>query len=137
MAMEQLEMSKESMSCENCEGEGCSQCQGGGMNERMAERGGYGDNARGYAQGAAGRRDEERTDTAFRNSQVKQNPRRGAAVITGEADGPTIRGEVREAIKQEMEAAEAEDAEALVIEQLPRTQRENAEDYFNRLREGD
>ena len=28
------------------------------------------------------------TDAAFRDSQVKQKPGRGAAVITGEADGP-------------------------------------------------
>jgi hypothetical protein len=136
MAMEQLEASKESMACSECEGEGCSECQGG-MNENMSENGRYSDFAKGAAEGAAGRRAEERTDTGFRNSQVKQNPRKGAAVITGEADGPTIRGEVREAIRQEMEAAEAADSEALVIEQMPRTQRENAEDYFNRLREGD
>jgi hypothetical protein len=136
MAMEQLEASKESMACENCEGAGCSECQGG-LNEEMSDRGRFSDFADGAAIGAAGRRAEERTDTGFRNSQVKQNPRQGAAVITGEADGPTIRGDVREAIRQEMEAAEAADADALVIEQMPKTQRENAEDYFNRFREGE
>lgn len=137
MAMEQLEASKESMACENCDGEGCSECQGNGqgMNERMSQQNGRSDFARGYGQGA-GRRDEERTDTNFRNSQVKQNPRKGAAVITGEADGPTIRGDVREAVREQMESVEAAESDAMVIEQLPRTQRENAEDYFNRLREG-
>jgi hypothetical protein len=137
MAMEQLEASKNAMACEKCDGEGCSECQGGGLNEQMAKQGRYSDFAKGAARGAAGRREEERTDTAFRDSRVKQNPRRGAAVITGEAEGPTIRGDVRDAVREDLEAAESEDADALVIEQLPRTQRENAEDYFNRLREGE
>jgi hypothetical protein len=134
MAMEQLEMSKDAMACENCEGEGCTECQGG-MDDGQMRRGG-GDGL-GAAEGGYGSRPEERTDTAFRDSQVKQNTRRGAAVVTGEADGPTIRGDVREAMQEEVAAAAAAEDEALVIEQLPRTQRENAEDYFNRLREGE
>jgi hypothetical protein len=138
MAMEQLQMSKDAMACENCEGEGCAECEGMNagrqMNEQMGNRGG---NGMGYAEGGFGQRPEERTDTAFRDSQVRQNPRRGAAVITGEADGPIIRGDVREAVREEIATAETDDAEAMVIEQLPRTQRENAEDYFNRLRTGD
>jgi hypothetical protein len=103
----------------------------------MSENGRYADNARGAARGAAGRREEERTDTSFRDSMVKQNPRPGAAVITGEAEGPTIRGDVRDAVREEFAAAESEDADPMVIEQLPRTQRENAEDYFIRLNEGE
>jgi hypothetical protein len=135
MAMEEFEMTKDAMACENCDGMGCEDCQGGGnqQNDRM----GKGGDGMGYAEGGYGDRPEERTDTAFRDSRVKQNTRRGAAVITGEAEGPTIRGDVREAIAQEMTAAESDQAEALVIEQLPKAQRENAEDYFNRLREGD
>jgi hypothetical protein len=68
---------------------------------------------------------------------VKQTPRQGAAIITGEADGPTIRGDAREAIREEMEAAETDDSEALVIEQMPKAQRENAKDYFDRFRKGE
>ncbi len=134
MAMAQLEDAKDAMTCEECDGEGCENCQGGGnrMSDRMSDRPGRGGEGRG-----AGDRAEERTDSAFRDSQVKQKPGRGAAVITGEADGPTIRGEVREAVKEEMEAQGSEPADPLVIEQLPRTQRENAEDYFNRLRDGE
>lgn len=84
-----------------------------------------------------GERPEEKNDVAFRDSQVKQNPRKGAAVITGEAEGPNMRGNVREQIKEEMEAQGSEPADPLVIETLPKTHRENAEDYFNRLRDGD
>jgi hypothetical protein len=91
----------------------------------------------GAARGGYGDRPEERTNTGFRDSQVKQNPGRGAAVITGEADGPTIRGDVREVVQEEMEAHGSEPADPLVIEQLPRAQRENAAEYFDRLREGE
>ena len=68
---------------------------------------------------------------------MKQNPGKGAAVIAGEADGPNIKGNVRQEIVEEMAAQGSQPADPLVIEQLPKTQRENAEDYFNRLREGE
>jgi hypothetical protein len=134
MAMEQLEMAKSSMSCSECMGEGCKACQGkmGGGN-RFGQKPGNGMGAgRGF-----GPRPDEKNDVAFRDSQVKQKPGKGAAVITGEADGPNIRGDVREAIQEEMTAQASEPADPLVIEQLPKTQRENAEDYFNRLRDGE
>jgi hypothetical protein len=136
MAMEQLEMAKSSMSCSECMGEGCKACQGK-MGSRFGQKPGTG---RGDGMGAGrgqGQRPDEKNDVAFRDSQVKQNPGKGAAVITGEADGPNIRGDVREAIQEEMTAQASEPADPLVIEQLPKTQRENAEDYFNRLRDGE
>ncbi|WP_428308370.1 hypothetical protein [Lacipirellula sp.] len=139
-AMDQLEMAKSSMNCEACQGAGCEECQGGGkMNGRFGQKPGSQGSANGKGigkgRGGAGTRDE--TDAAFRDTQVKQKPNQGPAVITGEADGPNLRGNVREAIQEEMAAQASEPADPLVIEQLPRTQRENAEDYFNRLRDGE
>ena len=58
-------------------------------------------------------------------------------MIAGDADGPNIRGNVQQQIVEEMAAQGSQPADPLVIEQLPKTQRENAEDYFNRLREGE
>jgi tape measure domain-containing protein len=134
MAMDELEMSKDSLVCENCQGEGCSECQGDMPGDSMNGQSG----GRGIGSGRAfGARPQDDLNTAFRDTQVKQNPGRGPAVITGEADGPTIRGDVREAVKEEVAAAESDEADAMVIEQLPRSQRENAEEYFNRLREGE
>jgi hypothetical protein len=137
MAMEQLEMARDSMTCAECEGEGCAECEGNGrgegMGDRMSDRPGDG-----MGEGLGmGDRPEEETDTAFRDSQVKQKPGVGAAVITGEAEGPTVRGDVRDIVTEEMETSGSEPADPLVIEQLPRTQRENAEDFFNRLRDGE
>jgi hypothetical protein len=48
-----------------------------------------------------------------------------------------MRGNVREQIKEEMAAKGSEPADPLVIETLPKSHRENAQDYFDRLREGD
>jgi hypothetical protein len=130
-AMEQLEMAKNAVGCQECMGAGCQMCQGG-MNNRLAKMG------MGMGQGqGSGPRPDEKNDVNFRDSQVKQNPGKGAAVIAGEADGPNIRGNVHEAIIEEMAAQGSQPADPLVIEQLPKAQRENAEDYFNRLREGE
>jgi hypothetical protein len=131
-AMEQLEMAKNAVGCEECQGAGCKACQGNQMNNRMARMG------MGMGKGTgSGPRPDEKNDVNFRDSQVKQNPGRGTAVIAGEAEGPNIRGNVREAIVEEMAAQGSQPADPLVIEQLPKAQRENAEDYFNRLREGE
>jgi len=131
-AMDQLEMAKNAMGCEECQGEGCKQCNGG-MNGRIGKIPG-----RGMGEGRGeGDRPEEKNGVNFRDSQVKQKPGKGAAVIAGEADGPNIRGNVQQQIVEEMAAQGSQPADPLVIEQLPKTQRENAEDYFNRLREGE
>jgi hypothetical protein len=133
MAMQQLEMAKDSMACKECNGMGCSECQGNmSMNANFNNRPG-----RGMGQGIGfGSRPEERNKTGMRNSQVKQNTGRGAAVIAGEADGPNMRGQVREEIKQEMAAQGSEPADPQVIEQLPKSHRDNAKEYFDALRDG-
>jgi hypothetical protein len=129
MAMAQLEDARDAMAGEGeGEGEG-GEGQGKDGNGRGGDSYGAG---RGY-----GARPEDPIDAGFRDSQVQQDAARGAAIITGEAEGPTIRGDVRETVKEEMASSGSEPADPLVIEQLPRTQRENAEDYFNRLRDGD
>lgn len=133
MAMEQLEMAKNAMGCKECQGAGCKACEGNQLSNKMSERPGQG---MGAGRGA-GPRPDEKNDVAFRDSQVKQNPGKGAAVIIGEAEGPNVRGNVREEIKAEMASQGSEPADPLVIEQLPKTQRENAEEYFNRLRDGE
>lgn len=136
MAMDQLELTKESMLCKECQGMGCKECQGSNnftFNNKFNNRPGMG---MGAGRGA-GARPEERGGVGFRDSQVKQKPGRGAAVITGEAEGPNFRGNVREEVQQEMASQGSEPADAQVIEQLPKSHRENAEDFFNRLREGE
>jgi hypothetical protein len=136
MAMDQLEMAKNAVGCKECMGEGCEACQGA-LGNMMSNRLGKGGNGMGAGRGGYGPRPDEKNDVNFRDTQVKQKPGKGAAVIAGEADGPNMRGNVAQAIQLEMASQGSQPADPLVIEQLPKAQRENAEDYFNRLRDGE
>ena len=82
-----------------------------------------------------GPRPDEKNDVDFRDSRVRQKPGRGSAVVVGEADGPNIRGQVVEAIKEQMTAEGSGPADPIVVEQLPKSHREQAEEYFNLFRE--
>jgi hypothetical protein len=129
-ALDQLQMAKDAMACQECQGQGCQACQG--MGNMFSEKGGMGMGAgRGF-----GPRPDEKNDVNFRDSRVPQKIGKGSAVVVGEADGPNIRGQVGEAIKQEMFASASEPADPTVVEQLPKSRREHAEEYFNSLREG-
>lgn len=131
MAMDQLEMAKDAMGCQACQGMGCQACQGGGMGgDQFSENGGNGLGAgRGF-----GPRPDEKNDVSFRDSRVRAKPGRGAAVVVGEADGPNIRGLVAESIKERMATDASKPADPLAVEQLPKSRREHAEEYFNSLR---
>lgn len=134
-AMADIEMSKDAMACEQCKGQGCEMCQGGMANQfptnNRSDKMGPGGIGRG-----AGARPEERGATNSRDSQVKQKPQKGAAVFGGLVEGPNIKGEVGQSIKQEMASLSAEPADPLTSERLPQNRREHAEEYFNTLREG-
>jgi len=90
----------------------------------------------GAGRGGFGPRPDEKNDVRFRDSRVRAKPGRGAAVVVGEADGPNVRGEVAESIKEQMTSLGSEAADPLVAERLPKAQREHAEEYFNSLIEG-
>ncbi|MEM8947191.1 MAG: hypothetical protein AAGD11_18600 [Planctomycetota bacterium] len=130
-AMDQLQMAKDAMDCEACTGEGCQSCQNGGMgSDQFSEQSGNGMGAgRGF-----GPRPDEKNDVSFRDSRVRAKPGRGAAVVVGEANGPNIRGRVVESIKAQMTTDASKPADPLAVEQLPKSRREHAEEYFNSLR---
>jgi hypothetical protein len=134
-AMNQLDMAKDAMACEDCDGEGCAECQGGnmmGFGNQMNRMPGMG---MGEGRGA-GPRPDERNPTNFRETRVRQKPRQGPATFGGLVDGPNIKGEVAQAIKEEMATLEAEPADPLTSERLSSSRREHAEQYFKLLREG-
>lgn len=83
----------------------------------------------------SGDRPDEKNDVAFRDSQVKQQVGRGASTFGGLVKGPSIKGEVAESIKTQLNADSAEPADPLTSERLPRSRREHAEAYFRALRE--
>jgi hypothetical protein len=132
-ALDQLSQSKNQMRCENCGGAGCQQCQGNGQ----FGMGGFGEGD-GLGNGSGfGDRPEQEEDTNTYETQVRGQVKRGKAIIAGFADGPNRKGVTREDIKSSVESALVEESDPTENQTLPRTEREHAQQYFDRLREGD
>ncbi len=138
--LDQLADAKEAMRCQNCQGEGCAQCEGNGEGEGKGKGkgkgNGKGDFARGEGQGE-GLRDEEKTDKSFYDTRVATTPKAGESVRIGDAGGPNKAGKSLETVKQEIQAALAKEPDALEDVTLPRDQRENAKQYFEKIRKGE
>lgn len=91
-------------------------------------------NGMGEGQGEGFRPDEENA-TNFRDTNVKQNVTQGASTFGGLVRGPSIKGEVAEQIKEDLNPTHAAPADPLTSERLPKSRREHAEEYFRNLRE--
>jgi hypothetical protein len=124
-AMEQLDECRKSMCCKQCQGAGCKMCQGG---DKPGDGMGLGD---GQGKGA---RPEEKHDTAFRDSRVRQKVGRGSMTIEGFVDGPNKKGQVGEEIKKQLDTAKHQDTDPLTGQRIPRKHRESVNGYFSRLR---
>lgn len=129
-AMSDLEMAKDSMSCKKCGGEGCQACMGGGNR--------FGKPGMGLGRGrGTGPRPEEKTDSRFYNSKVKQQTGKGAALVVDFVDGPNMKGKVQQQVQSDFEAAESGDADPLTSQQLPRGYREHTMKYLDSWRSRD
>jgi polyhydroxyalkanoate synthesis regulator protein len=132
--LDQLADAKDAMKCANCQGEGCAQCQANGEGDKLGKN----KNGRGKGKGQGeGLRDEQETDKSFYDTRVAADPKKGQSVRIGDASGPNKAGKSEEAIKEEIRASLAKEPDALEDVTLPRDQRENAKQYFERLRKGD
>ena len=75
--------------------------------------------------------------TAFgRESWVRKNGDFRTRERSGLVEGPNIKGQVQQSIKDEMASQAAEPADPLTSERLPKNQRDQAQQYFDALREG-
>lgn len=127
-ALDDLSQSKNQMGCKSCNGDGCQNCMGNGEGDKPGN---------GMGKGAGkGDRPEEETDTNAYDTQVRGDVKRGRAIIAGFADGPNRKGVTREEIQSVIEAAISEDSDPLEDQVLPREEREQTRQYFDRLREG-
>ncbi len=133
--LDQLADAKDAMKCANCQGEGCAQCQSNGDGDKLGKNKGNG-RGKGKGQGE-GLRDEQETDKSFYDTRVAADPKKGQSVRIGDAAGPNKAGKSQEAIKEEIRASLAKEPDALEDVTLPRDQRENAKQYFERLRKGE
>jgi cation transport regulator ChaC len=126
-AMSELDQAKDQMSCKQCNGQGCQACQG-----KFGEKPGSG---LGQGQGQ-GDRPEEETDTGSYDSQVRGQPKQGRAVLAGQAGGENKKGVTRESVRDAVLQVIAEEGDPIEDQALPRNEREHAQQYFDRLREG-
>ena len=136
--LDQLADAKDAMNCATCQGEGCAQCQGNGDADKLGSKRGDNNNrnAKNRGQGQ-GERDEEETDKSFYDTRVASDPKAGQSVRIGDASGPNKAGKSLEAIKEELRASLAKPPDSIEDVTLPRDQRENARQYFERLRKGE
>lgn len=135
-AMDQLQMAKDAMSCQSCQGAGCEACEGSkfalsGKSKPSNKPGGGIGTQRGNH-----RPSNDNPDTNSRKSQVRGKPGPGAGVYAGTIAGPNIKGNVEASIQQEMASFQGSESDPLTTDGLPRNRREHAEEYFNSLREG-
>ena len=105
----------------------------GGMNGKESDDPKWSKNAKGKGRGA-GEREREADKTGKYKSRVKGKLQKGQTVVTGDADGNNITGrstsEVREIVRQSIN----EKTDPLENQVLPKSQREHAKEYFEKLR---
>lgn len=164
-ALDQLQAAKQAMTCQNCQGAGCQKCQGGAAASSQQassgkQPGGQEEQSAGQQSGSKSQQQASRQQvtgqpgkgigkghvdvnesvdpslTASHDLHVRQQPKPGDAVFAGSVAGSNPKGEVSAAIEQEVANFGAASTDPLSNEQLPRSRREHAEEYFNLLREG-
>ena len=134
--LDQLADAKEAMKCQNCQGQGCPECEGNMDGKNKGKKGDKPGKGMNEGQGK-GDRPEEETDKKFYDTRVATDPKAGESVRIGEASGPNKAGKTLESVKQEIQAAMAKEPDALEDVTLPRDQRENAKQYFDKIRKGE
>ncbi|MGV3484427.1 MAG: hypothetical protein ACO1RT_08415 [Planctomycetaceae bacterium] len=137
--LDTLSQSKDQMRCKSCSGQGCSKCQGDGLGNdgRPSDGSGKGGSRYGLGKGSGLSGPEEQDDDAQHyQSQVRGDPKQGRGVNAGFADGPNRKGVTREDVKQAVLSAISDESDPLENQTLPRTEREHAKEYFDKLRAG-
>ena len=86
---------------------------------------------------ASGDRPEEETDKAFFDTKVGAKPKAGEAFRAGYADGKNLAGKSQEEIKEQITTSLSADPDPLTNQRLPKAQREQAKQYFERIRKGE
>ena len=149
--LDEIRMAKNSMKCEQCGGAGCGKCQGGdGFGDEMGDgsgkgqgQGGQGDkvgkggDGNGAGKAGHGDRAERKTATNAYDSKVKGKVGKGRAVITGPADGPNIKGQLREEIQAEFDVQKGGPADPLSGQRLPKSYQRHVQEYLESIRKGD
>ncbi len=100
---------------------------------------GQGQGGQGMGLGAGqgrGARPESDVDTDYVDSQVRQKLGPGQAVVTGQVDGPLVKGNVEQQIQQDVEATRRGSTDPLTDRRIPRGHKQHVREYFERFKEG-
>lgn len=108
------------------------QCQGGGDPNGPPK---WNDWAKGKGPGG-GARDKEDEDTGTYKSRVKGKIQRGETVVTGNADGENLPGRTVSEVRELIQSSVSKESDPLEDQQLPKSQREHVQQYFEKLRTG-
>lgn len=146
-ALADLDQAKSQMRCEGCRGDGCGQCQGGGDSPADGGSGQSGDGAATRSSSASGGSGIGRgsgpqspagqeAESQGYESRVAGEVRQGRIVVAGTADGPNRKGVTREALQESIDSVISERSDPVETQTLPRVEREQAQQYFDRLRDG-
>ena len=127
-AMDSLSQGKNQMRCKSCGGLGCEKCRGN-------QDGGKGGNEWGRGTGS-GTGPETDLDSNTYDTQVRGDLQKGEVITAGTAEGPNRKGATQQEIQQAVESVLSKESDPLESQTLPRDEREHAEQYFNRLRDG-
>jgi hypothetical protein len=134
----ELADAKNAMNCEQCKGAGCKACEGNGSKQGKGDGKGNGiGDGLGEGQGK-GNRPEEETDSNFFDSRVAGDPKAGESVRIGDAGGKNIAGKTVIEVRQEVqESLKKRESDPILEQALPRDQRENARQFFERFNKGE
>jgi len=111
--------------CPMCGGMGCAACQGKKPGQGLGEGQGI------------GARPDGKVDPKFYQSQVPGQVGKGGAVVTDLVDGPNVKGNVEQQVKEQFDTLRRGSTDPLTERSIPRKHRQHAREYFDRLREGE
>lgn len=144
--MNEIADAKNAMSCKECNGAGCEKCQsqqgGNKAGQGMGRSAGMNSKGKGKGQGLGkgrgeGERPEEETDTGFYDTKVQGKPKAGEAVRSGFADGANLPGRTLQDVRESIGSSLSSDPDAQNYQRLPKAQREQARQYFEKFRKGE
>ena len=126
-ALEALENLEQDL--QDCK-DGMNGCQGQGSGDKPSWK----DWGNGEGRGGGKRERDESGDTGHFRSRVKGNVQRGQSVVTGNTDGENVPGQSIAEARADIKSSISGDTDPLEDQQLPRSQREHAQQYFENLR---
>jgi hypothetical protein len=116
--------------------EGCKECEGQGDPKKKGEGGSEKDNAKGYAEGATGKRPENK-DAKTKEGEEKRirgffDPK-GKKTYGGATNGPAFKKSSSAEIAGEIQQAVQDAPEAVEVQRLPKGAKDMVKEYFEKL----